>query len=187
MVAAMLVMGLSLAAAAALTGRRLHLPALAGFVVAFEGAGHWLLARLDGHGAGHLAMTAHQAHVSSVAVGATGGAAATAQLPSIKFDPDALGLQLPDGRMLLGHAVAAGVIVLLAWSADAALHRLEGALDRLLAVVFGPAFYVRPGLIPPGREGGLATDCSVPAPPPPAVALPALSHRGPPAALARVR
>lgn len=174
-VAAVVVMGLALAVAAALTSVRLRLPSLVIFVVGFEVAGHWLLARLGhpvtGDGGGHL----HQAHAGASNV----GAGATPQLPAVAFEPAAGAIQLPDLQMLAGHAAAASVIVALAWSADAALHRLEAALGRLLAVVFGAAYFVRVALIVPARAGGVAAARAVPALTP-AAALPARSHRGPP-------
>ena len=178
-VAAVVVLGLALAVAAALTAFRLRLHSLVLFVVGFEVAGHWLLARLGHPTTGHGGGALHQGHVGA----AIGGGAATPQLPAVVLDPSAGALQLPDLRMLAGHAAAATVIVALAWSADAALHGLEAALGRLLAVVFGAAYFVRVALIVPARAGGVAAARAVPALTP-AAALPARSHRGPPAACA---
>lgn len=173
--AALLVMGLAIAVAAALTSTRLRLSVLVAFVVGFEFAGHWLLARLSGH-VGVVAES-HAGHVPPS--GAVAHSAATAPLPLVDADPASVAMSLPDGRMLLGHGLAAALIVALAWSADSALHRLETALDRLLAVVFGPRFYIRVSILVPSFDAGMSAERVVPALTPTA-ALPALTHRGPP-------
>lgn len=189
LVAVMIVMGLAVAGAGALTSARLGLARLIGFVVVFEVAGHWLLTRLTAavhggtaagdhtHAAATAAITTAPAHSHAI------GDVAASRLPRVNVDVAGLSADglLPhlDIVMVSGHVLAAALIILLAWRADAALHAFEAALHRAIEVVLGPGFRPRPHL--PSRPAAHRWPTGDPSPAQRLWIPPVWRLRGPPA------
>lgn len=145
LVPALLVVGLALAAAAALTGRVFRPALLAPFVVGFQLVAHKLLSPAGGH-----SPSSSQHHLGlDPTSGATGRVWAAHPRTELGGELGDAGTWWPqlDAAMVAGHAIAAVIIVVLMWRADAALASFIVALQRAIDVILGGGFWVSPGAV----------------------------------------
>lgn len=175
LVPALMVVGLALAVAGALTGRRLRPAALLPFVVGFQVASHWVLSRAPvtptGRPLGHAHGAGGPGEVSRRAWSAQ-------PRPDLTVEPATAWIPHVDWSMLGGHAVASLVVIGLVWRTDAALFAFVTAFRRAIDVVLGGGFWVAPR--PLTRPVRLRVTDDAP-PPGHALSHPSPSqHRGPP-------